>query len=124
MSMTVRNPPWGRLINEALDAGLEPLDAVWAVLNVGARMQRGDIDGIPKRSFVSELTPRELEVLQTVAAGSTRAAADVLGVAEGTVLEHMKKVRAKLKVTTTKDAVAAAIELGLVESPPLPLVAA
>lgn len=111
----MKNPPWGRLANEALDAGLGPEDALWAVLVVGTRLQRGLLNRIPKRDFGGDLTPRELDVLRAVARVTPVEAALELGVTEGTVLEHMKKVRAKLCVTKTVDAVNVGRELGLVD---------
>lgn len=60
------------------------------------------------------LTPRELEVLQVVAAGGTnRSAADRLFVSEATVKTHLLRVYAKLGVGDRAAAVRVAYERGL-----------
>ena len=107
--------PWGRLINEALDAGLSPEDALWAVLAVGYRHERGELQLSGRRQPVSnELTAREVEVLAAVATVGVKQAARDLGVVEGTVLEHMKRVRAKFGVRRTEHAIREGVARGLI----------
>ncbi len=61
------------------------------------------------------LTPRETEVLQLMTGGySNREIAEALGVAEGTVKNHVSVILAKMGVRDRVRAVLAAIEHGLV----------
>lgn len=60
------------------------------------------------------LTPRELEVLQLLAAGfGNKVAAARLGISEHTVKTHVAAVYAKLGVSTRGEAVAAGVRLGI-----------
>jgi two-component system NarL family response regulator len=62
-----------------------------------------------------ELSPREIEVLQWVAAGkSNREIGAQLFISEGTVKTHMKKVLEKLAVVGRTAAIREAVHLGLV----------
>jgi DNA-binding NarL/FixJ family response regulator len=61
-----------------------------------------------------ELTDRELEVLQKVAAGrSNKIAADELGISEETVKTHMKSILAKLAASDRTHAVTIATKRGI-----------
>ena len=61
------------------------------------------------------LSPREIEVLQLIAAGkSNQEIADTLIVALSTVKRHISNIYGKLDVGTRTQAVARARELGLV----------
>jgi DNA-binding CsgD family transcriptional regulator len=63
-----------------------------------------------------QLTPRQLEVLELVAAGYTSGAiARRLGIARATVLTHRDAIHRALGVQSAAHAVAVAISLGLVE---------
>jgi DNA-binding NarL/FixJ family response regulator len=67
----------------------------------------------------SELTPREVEVLELVAKGSTNAEiAQLLGVSENTVKFHMKNILQKLHVRNRAEVVAYALRSGLIQLPP------
>jgi DNA-binding NarL/FixJ family response regulator len=67
------------------------------------------------RLGVSELTPRELEVLAAMARGDgNREIARRLKIGEGTVKGHVSNVLSKLGVETRTQAVAAALSRGLV----------
>lgn len=90
---------WGRLINVALDCGLQGEDAVWAVLCAAERLSRVE----------PLLTGRETHVLTVVAAtGSYAAAAASLGLAKSTVHAYVKSAAAKLAVTPSEAAAEAA----------------
>lgn len=67
------------------------------------------------RAPTARLTPRELEVLRSVATGkSNRDVARALFLSEGTVKSHLVQVFAKLDVRSRTAAVARARQLGLV----------
>ena len=60
------------------------------------------------------MTPRELEVLQLIAAGnSNRSIADVLVITLSAVKKHTGNIFGKLNVSSRTQAVARARELGL-----------
>jgi ATP/maltotriose-dependent transcriptional regulator MalT len=60
------------------------------------------------------LTPKELEVLSRLADGrSNKEIADALYVAPATIKTHLAHIYAKLGVTGRQEAVARAVELGL-----------
>jgi DNA-binding NarL/FixJ family response regulator len=66
----------------------------------------------------SELTPREVEVLQHLAAGkSNKEIASACGVVEGTVKTHVNNILGKLGVGSRTEAVTLAIKRGLVRLP-------
>ena len=69
----------------------------------------------PPPSCVPSLTPRELDVLRLMSAGLTnREIADGLGLAEGTVKNHVSVVLGKLAAEDRTRAVLRAIEIGLI----------
>ncbi|MDR3707757.1 MAG: response regulator transcription factor [Capsulimonadaceae bacterium] len=62
-----------------------------------------------------ELTLREQEVLQQIAAGKTnQAIADILGISEGTVKAHIKNIFAKLQASDRTHAVTIAVRRSIV----------
>ncbi|WP_084299894.1 helix-turn-helix transcriptional regulator [Chitinimonas koreensis] len=64
----------------------------------------------------SPLTPRELDCLRTVAEGMTaREAAAKLGVAESTIVQHLKRVAEKLGTSGREQSITRAISLGLIK---------
>jgi len=66
----------------------------------------------PEQTPVSELTPREKEVLELVAQGlSTKQVADKLGIGTRTVESHRVNMLKKMKVNNTAELVRKAIEL-------------
>ena len=67
-----------------------------------------------RRSF-EELTPRELEVLHELAKGmANKQIADVLNIAENTTKWYLKNILAKLRVADRAEAVAVAIQRGII----------
>jgi DNA-binding CsgD family transcriptional regulator len=64
------------------------------------------------------LSPREIEVLTHVALGETsKEIAAALGIGERTVNWHLERVFAKLGAGSRAEAVALALELGIVSRP-------
>ena len=67
-----------------------------------------------RRSF-EELTPRELEVLHELAKGmANKQIADVLNITENTTKWYLKNILAKLRVADRAEAVAVAIQRGII----------
>jgi two-component system nitrate/nitrite response regulator NarL len=102
----------------ALEAALHG-DNVVAPEMVGslARLVRSDAgttrETRPGAPF-AELTPRELEILECVAAGSSnKLIARALDITEGTVKLHVKSILRKLGVRSRVEAAVAAVEHGL-----------
>jgi DNA-binding NarL/FixJ family response regulator len=89
-------------------AALEP-EVAARLLERMAEAERGD-----------ELSAREIEVLRLLVAGaSNRAIAAQLGLSENTVKTHLSRIFGKLGVQSRTEAVAAALQRGLVPlSPP------
>lgn len=73
----------------------------------------------PLQEDVSELTPRERQVLELVAQGRTNAEiAEKLGVSQNTVKFHMKNILGKLHLRNRAEVVAYALRSGLIQLPP------
>jgi NarL family two-component system response regulator LiaR len=95
----------------------EPLHAVGEVeLSLARfRMQRRTDGELAQR--VQRLTPRELEILQRVAAGEASVdIANALGMSRHTLRTHIQNVLTKLGVHSKTDAVIAAIRFGKVRT--------
>jgi DNA-binding NarL/FixJ family response regulator len=95
----------------------EPLHAVTEVETSLARFrtQRRSDGELAQR--VERLTPRELEILQKVAAGETSAGiSEELGMSRHTLRTHIQNVLTKLGVHSKTDAVIAAIRFGKVRT--------
>jgi DNA-binding NarL/FixJ family response regulator len=95
----------------------EPLHAVSEVeLSLARfRMQRRTDGELAQR--VERLTPRELEILQRVAAGEASVdIAEALGMSRHTLRTHIQNVLTKLGVHSKTDAVVAAIRFGKVKT--------
>jgi DNA-binding CsgD family transcriptional regulator len=81
-----------------------------------ARITLGD--GVAPRSAVDPFTPRERAVLSLVALGRTnRQAGTELFISDKTVSVHLTRIMAKLGATNRAEAVAIALERGLLEQP-------
>jgi DNA-binding NarL/FixJ family response regulator len=84
-----------------------------------AARARSDADKDLQRR-VDRLTPRELEVLQSMASGAAGPAiAEDLGMSPHTVRTHVQNILTKLGVHSKTDAVVAAIRMGKVTPPDL-----
>lgn len=67
------------------------------------------------RKMFEELTPREVEVLEQLAKGlANKEIADVLGISEHTVKDHLKNILGKLHVADRTEAVTAALQRGII----------
>jgi two-component system nitrate/nitrite response regulator NarL len=79
-----------------------------------ARAVRKEPEPAPTRPALSELTPREQEILCHLAAGqSNKAIARELGISDGTVKLHVKAILRKLAVHSRVEAAVMAVEQGL-----------
>ncbi len=69
-----------------------------------------------KTNPMNELTPREREVLETLARGHTyRQAAEILGMQTNTLAHHVKNLYPKLAATSRSEAVFNAVQQGLIK---------
>ena len=101
----------------ALDAAMRG-DNVVAKEMVGSltRIVQGQSNETPRRSAapLSELTPREMEILSHVAEGqSNKMIARALTITDGTVKLHVKAILRKLGVHSRVEAAVIAVEQGL-----------
>jgi two-component system nitrate/nitrite response regulator NarL len=79
-----------------------------------ARALQGNPDKPEHKTPLSELTPREHEILEHLAIGqSNKIIARELGITDGTVKLHVKSVLRKLNVKSRVEAAVIAVELGL-----------
>ena len=70
-------------------------------------------------SFVSPLTPREMEILQHMAKGSlNKQIAQTLNISEQTIKNHITSILRKLDANARTEAVITAIKRGLISIPP------
>ncbi len=70
----------------------------------------------PKAQGEAQLSKREIEVLQWIAAGKRGAdVAATLGLSVRTVENHLRRIRERLRVKTTAQAISAATRLGILD---------
>lgn len=112
-------------IRRAIDAGARgylPKDAAVSEIVACIRSVRDggqrELDRIrgrlSKQAAPEPLTPREAEVLEVIAGGrSNRAVGELLGIGEGTVKTHLKRIYGKLYARNRTEAVAMARTKGL-----------
>jgi DNA-binding CsgD family transcriptional regulator/tetratricopeptide (TPR) repeat protein len=108
-----------RALERLQELGARPVAAM-----VGRRLRRRGARGLARgpraatRGNPAGLTPRELEVLELVAAGKRNAEiADSLFLSPRTIDHHVAAILRKLDVRTRSEASAAAHRLGIVEQP-------
>ena len=95
---------WPAIQMRDVTALLQALGALTALQTVRAE----------DRAALATLTPRELEVLQLSATGLTNREISVrLGIQHYTVLDHRRKIHAKLGVATIIEAAVMAARVGL-----------
>lgn len=102
---------------DSIAAGEPPLSPSLAarILDEFARLSR---EGPAKPQGDEGLSPRELQVLELVAAGATnREIGAALHISDSTAAFHMKNILAKLHLKNRAQAVAYAIQSGLLEPP-------
>ena len=109
-ALSLADPGTSRVAaEEPLDAALATLEAIAPPRNEGQPGQRRGRD---------DLTPRELEVLELVAAGRSNAEiAEVLFISRKTASVHVANIKGKLAAESRIGIVTTAIQLGLVEGP-------
>lgn len=101
-----------------LKSGLrrEVVDTVRAVYQGRRQVQAEVAAGIAEHLLGDSLSAREIQVLQSVAAGnSNKAIAALLSIAEETVKAHMKNILCKLGARDRTHAVAIAVKRGIIE---------
>jgi DNA-binding NarL/FixJ family response regulator len=82
---------------------------------VEAYVQQPRTVRMPEAPSLSQLTPRELEILRLVGTGRTNTEiAGTLTVSEATIKTHLNRTMAKLRLTSRAQAVVVAYETGLV----------
>src|SRR6266566_4628201 len=109
------NLPVKVIIITTFETEEEILDAIWRVIRgetyLPARIVQKVAEGLRKK----EISPREREVLQSVAAGKSNKEIGVqLFIAEGTVKSHVKSLLEKLSVPGRTAAIREAVHRGLV----------
>lgn len=79
-----------------------------------ARVLQGNSDETEPRTPLSDLTPRETEIIEHLAIGqSNKVIARELGITDGTVKLHVKAILRKLGVSSRVEAAVIAVEQGL-----------
>ena len=99
----------------SLVAALRAIVRGLIVLDPAFARGRSLLAGEPSAAALEELTPREIEVLQLVAAGlPNKLIAQRLGISEHTVKFHITAIFGKLDAHTRTEAVTRAAQLGLI----------
>jgi DNA-binding NarL/FixJ family response regulator len=103
----------GYVLKSATDKELIP--AIHAVAS-GRRWIPHDVASrLKSRQLYEQLTPREIEVLNALAAGlANKEIADRLHISEYTTKDHLKSILAKLRVADRTQAVTAALQRGII----------
>lgn len=105
---------------EGINRGETPISPEMAakILNEFMRQTREELADEPPASNHESLTDREMEVLQLVVQGlSNSEIADVLTISRNTAKYHLKNILAKLHARNRTEAVAYALQTGLVHMP-------
>ena len=91
------------------------IDAIRCVAEGGNVVSDEIRHSLESFSFMAEMTPRKLEILNLVAKGfSNKEIAQIIGVSPLTVKDHVMKIFQNLGASTRAEAVSAAINLGLI----------
>jgi len=99
-----------------LDAGRSAVLAL-SVVATAAMLRAISLNETTERAWGSDLTKREREVLNWVAAGRRQAdIAATLGLSERTIENHLRRIRRKLRARTTAEAVQIAVRIGAIAS--------
>jgi LuxR family maltose regulon positive regulatory protein len=99
---------------EAAARGMMPDYTAKLLAAFEAEEQKSEGSCPPSQSLIEPLSPRELEVLQLIAAGlSNREIGEQLFLALNTVKGHNRRIYGKLQAQRRTEAVARARELGL-----------
>jgi len=113
-------------IRRALEAGVSGyvlkrstgdnlLPALRAVAKGEQWMPKDVTSRLASRKSFEQLTPRELQVLNELAKGlANKQIADSLKITEHTVKDHVKNILAKLRVADRTEAVAVAVQRGII----------
>jgi DNA-binding NarL/FixJ family response regulator len=113
-------------IHKALQAGMQGyvlknstretlIPAVRAVAKGQQWIPKDVATRLAARKTFEELTPREVQVLHQLAKGlANKEIADVMGISEHTVKDHLKNILGKLRVPDRTAAVTAAIQRGII----------
>src|SRR5207237_9890005 len=113
-------------IHRALEAGArgylwktvpkkELLESIRAVHGGAKRIPADVAVKLAERIPASDLTPREIEVLQMIAHGkSNKQIADALQITESTVKYHINLILSKLAVNDRTQAVTSAVQRGII----------
>jgi DNA-binding NarL/FixJ family response regulator len=102
----------GYLLKSSTGEGLIP--AIRAVLAGNTWVPQDVATRLAMRNAFDELTPREVSVLEQLAKGmANKQIADVLGISEHTVKDHLKNILLKLHVSDRTEAVTAALQRGI-----------
>ncbi len=102
----------GYLLKSSTGEGLIP--AIRAVLAGNTWVPKDVATRLAMRNAFDELTPREVSVLEQLAKGmANKQIADVLGISEHTVKDHLKNILLKLHVSDRTEAVTAALQRGI-----------
>lgn len=113
-------------IHKALEAGAagyvlkdsteeELIPAIRAVASGQRWIPEGIAKRLASRRFFEDLTPRELQILNELAKGlANKQIADVLKITENTVKWYLKNILGKLRVADRAEAVAVAIQRGII----------
>jgi two-component system, NarL family, response regulator len=107
----------GYLLKDAPQA--EMLEAIWTV-NGGKRfLPRHIAERLAERMMRTELTARELEVLQMLSRGLTnKEIGSALKISRNTVRNHVNSIMEKLEVSDRTEAATSSIQRGIIEAHP------
>lgn len=102
----------GTRIDSSLPVRLALVALAGAAFDAAATMLAGRQDASPSR-----LSPREREVMRWIAAGKRQAdAAQLLGLSERTVENHLRRIRHRLGAATTAEAIRLALGTGEIDA--------